>query len=110
MLEEYVRKFPATKIIGSGGNINRLFRLARLKGPQRELPVERLQELYDTIQTLTVVERMEQFKLKEDRADGLSLLRRYSSLQPKRWAAKASSCPISRSPIPSQMAFGAKYR
>lgn len=45
MLEEYARDFPATKIIGSGGNINRLFRLARLKGPQRELPVERLQEL-----------------------------------------------------------------
>lgn len=69
MLEEYAREFPATMIIGPGGNINRLFRLARLKGPQRELPVERLQELYDTIQTLTVVERMEQFKLKEDRAD-----------------------------------------
>ena len=31
--------------------------------------MERLQELYDTLQTLTVVERMEQFKLKEDRAD-----------------------------------------
>lgn len=69
MLEEYAREFPATKIIGSGGNINRLFRLASLKGPQRELPVERLQELYDTLQTLTVVQRMEQFKLKEDRAD-----------------------------------------
>ena len=65
MLEEYAREFPATKIIGSGGNINRLFRLARLKGPQRELPVERLQELYDTLQTLTVVERMEQFKLND---------------------------------------------
>ena len=69
MLEEYALKFPATKIIGSGGNINRLFRLARLKGPQRELPVERLQELYDTLETLTVVRRMELFKLKEDRAD-----------------------------------------
>ena len=69
MLEEYAREFPATKIIGSGGNINRLFRLASLKGPQRELPVERPQELYDTLQTLTVVERMEQFKLKEDRTD-----------------------------------------
>lgn len=47
MLEEYAREFPATKIIGSGGNINRLIRLASLKGPQRELPVERLHELYD---------------------------------------------------------------
>ena len=31
--------------------------------------MERPQELYDTLQTLTVVERMEQFKLKEDRTD-----------------------------------------
>ena len=31
--------------------------------------MERLHELYDTLQTLTVVERMEQFILKEDRAD-----------------------------------------
>ena len=31
--------------------------------------MERLQELYDTLQALTVVQRMEQFKLKEDRAD-----------------------------------------
>lgn len=110
MLEEYAREFPATKIIGSGGNINRLFRLARLKGPQRELPVERLQELYDTLQALTVVQRMEQFKLKEDRTDVIVPAAEIFLTVAKRWAAKASSCPISRSPIPSQMAFGAKYR
>lgn len=31
--------------------------------------MERLLELYDTLQALTVVQRMEQFKLKEDRTD-----------------------------------------
>lgn len=69
MLEDYAREFPDTKIIGSGGNINRLFRLAHVKGESRELPVARLRELYAQLQPLSIEERMEIFKLKEDRAD-----------------------------------------
>lgn len=69
MLEDYAREFPDTKIIGSGGNINRLFRLAHVKGESHELPVARLRELYAQLQPLSVEERMEIFKLKEDRAD-----------------------------------------
>lgn len=69
MLESYAKEFPGTRIIGSGGNINRLFKLANIKGSSRELPVERLSELYDALSPLSIEERMEQFKLKEDRAD-----------------------------------------
>lgn len=69
MLEKYAEDFPGTKIIGSGGNINRLFRLAKVKGDSRSLPVATLKQLYAELAPLSLEERMEQFKLKDDRAD-----------------------------------------
>lgn len=69
VLENYARKFPGTKIIGSGGNINRLFKLAKVKGDSRELPVERIRELHDILAPLSLEERKLKFKLKDDRAD-----------------------------------------
>lgn len=69
MLEGYAKEFPGTKIIGSGGNINRLFKLAKIKNDSRELPVGRLRELYEALAPLSIEERMERFGLKEDRAD-----------------------------------------
>lgn len=67
MLEKYAEDFPDTKIIGSGGNINRLFRLAKIKGDSRSLSVTK--QLYAELAPLSLEERMEQFKLKDDRAD-----------------------------------------
>lgn len=60
----------AINIIGSGGNINKLFRLAdkRDKKLQR-LPVSSLQTVYDVLKPLTPEERVEAFSLKQDRAD-----------------------------------------
>lgn len=69
VLENYAREFPDTKIIGSGGNINRLFKLAKVKGDSRELPVERIRELHDILAPLSLEERKMKFKLKDDRAD-----------------------------------------
>ena len=69
MLEEYAREFPGTKIIGSGGNINRLYRLAKSDSDKRVLPLGKLKELYCELAPLSIQERMEKFKLKEDRAD-----------------------------------------
>ena len=69
MLEKYAEDFPDTKIIGSGGNINRLFRLAKVKGDSRSLSVTALKQLYAELAPLSLEERMEQFKLKDDRAD-----------------------------------------
>lgn len=57
------------KIIGSGGNINKLFRLASKKSSLSYLPVETLQEEYDTLSRLSVEERMVVYGLKPDRAD-----------------------------------------
>ena len=69
MLEKYAEDFPDTKIIGSGGNINRLFRLAKVKGDSRSLSVTALKQLYAELAPLSLEERMVQFKLKDDRAD-----------------------------------------
>lgn len=69
VLERCAKEYPGTKIIGSGGNINRLFKLAHVKGDERCLPVDCLRELYAQLAPLSFSERMEQFHLKEDRAD-----------------------------------------
>lgn len=57
-------------IIGSGGNINKLFRLADKKDKKlQRLPVSSLQTVYDVLKPLTPEERVEAFSLKQDRAD-----------------------------------------
>ena len=56
--------------IGSGGNINKLFRLADKKDKKlQRLPVSSLQTVYDVLKPLTPEERVEAFSLKQDRAD-----------------------------------------
>lgn len=60
----------AINIIGSGGNINKLFRLADKKDKKlQRLPVSSLQTVYDVLKPLTPEERVETFSLKQDRAD-----------------------------------------
>ncbi|MEO3625861.1 Ppx/GppA family phosphatase [Phocaeicola vulgatus] len=60
----------AINIIGSGGNINKLFRLADKKDKKlQRLPVISLQTVYDVLKPLTPEERVEAFSLKQDRAD-----------------------------------------
>lgn len=73
MADEVARttaSFPGTQIIGSGGNINRLYRLAEDKDKEKQVfPVGELQRLYDRLLPLTPEERMEAFRIKADRAD-----------------------------------------
>lgn len=57
-------------IIGSGGNINKLYRIA----PKRDktegrLPVDTLVRLHDRIAKMSLQERMDVFNMKPDRAD-----------------------------------------
>ena len=60
----------ANNIIGSGGTINKLFRLADKKDKKlQRLPVSSLQTVYDVLKPLTPEERVEAFSLKQDRAD-----------------------------------------
>lgn len=57
-------------IIGSGGNINKLYRLIEKKDKKRKrIPIASLQNMYDKLKVLTSEARMETFNLKPDRAD-----------------------------------------
>lgn len=62
--------FQEVNIIGSGGNINKLYRLAEKKDKKKlRMPIASLQELYDELKPLTPEQRMNEFSLKADRAD-----------------------------------------
>ena len=62
--------FPHINIIGSGGNINKLYRLADDKDKKRQsITVAALEGLYNQLKPLTPEQRMERFGLKADRAD-----------------------------------------
>lgn len=66
MAAEY---FPI-HIIGSGGNINKLLRMANIKDQKAaHLPVEDLREIYEALKSLSTEERIKQYKLRADRAD-----------------------------------------
>lgn len=69
MLEEYAREFPGTRVIGSGGNINKLFKLAKDKNSGSTLKVQQLRDIYDQLSSLSIEERKDRFNLKDDRAD-----------------------------------------
>lgn len=69
-LAELAKSYPGTNIIGSGGNINKLYRLVEKKNKKKmTMLVSTLQELHTRLKALSVEERMEQFGLKPDRAD-----------------------------------------
>lgn len=69
-LERLTAGFADVNIIGSGGNINKLYRLAVKKDKDlQRMPIESLQALYDELDPLTPQQRMKQFGLKADRAD-----------------------------------------
>lgn len=73
-MEEDLRRvtegLDTINIIGSGGNINKLYRLSEEKDKeQQRLPVTSLQALYDELQPMTPDERIEAYGLKQDRAD-----------------------------------------
>lgn len=67
---ELAKSYPQTNIIGSGGNINKLYRLADKKNKKKmTMQVSVLQELHTRLKALSLEERMEQFGMKPDRAD-----------------------------------------
>lgn len=69
-MRDLAASYPGINIIGSGGNINKLFKM--VKGRDRRYPrmsVASLRELYDELKGLSVEERMEIYALKPDRAD-----------------------------------------
>ena len=69
-LGSLVDKNSEITIIGSGGNINKLFKLAEKKNKTREsLPVAELSRLYHTLAPLSIEQRMDRYGMRADRAD-----------------------------------------
>ncbi len=68
-LKAFAAKMPGIKIIGSGGNINKLYKLSHAKKENRTVSVDEIKSIYDKLKVLSVEERIEQYGLKADRAD-----------------------------------------
>lgn len=69
-LKAMAAEYPGLMMIGSGGNINKLFRLAEEKDLQTAmLPVESLRTLAEELRKYEPKERAKQFNLKPDRAE-----------------------------------------
>lgn len=69
-MEKISAKYQDIDIIGSGGNINRLFKIIKKKNKNSQfITTETLRKLQKDLAQYTVEERMDKFKLKPDRAD-----------------------------------------
>lgn len=71
-LEKVSAKYPEVNIIGTGGNINKLIRLAapdRCTGQINLLSAEKLHSITEDLKSYTAQQRMARYNLKPDRAD-----------------------------------------
>lgn len=68
-LEGYACKYGQIRIIGSGGNINKLNKLAHHGEDSHLLTLQELRRLYGMMLPLSIEERKISFSLKDDRAD-----------------------------------------
>lgn len=68
-LSLYANEIPDIRIIGSGGNINKLFKLTYQKKDPKEILVSEIKDMRDKLSKLSIEERIEQYGLKADRAD-----------------------------------------
>ena len=66
-LQGYAKLYPDIHIIGSGGNINKLFKISK-ESKNKKLSITELQRLYSMLKPMSIEERMISFNLKDDRA------------------------------------------
>lgn len=67
-MERVAKRFEQIKIVGSGGNINKLAKLAGTSGKQTLL-VSDLRRICGELKALSIYERQSVYNLREDRAD-----------------------------------------
>lgn len=71
-MKEYIRQktkgYHEVTAIGSGGNINKIFNLSKRK-EGKPLDIDLLKQYHRELGELTIEERINQFKMREDRAD-----------------------------------------
>ena len=69
-LEDLAAPYPGINIVGSGGNINKLYKLVERRDKRYpRMSTSSLQSLHDRLKALSVRQRMEEYELKADRAD-----------------------------------------
>lgn len=68
-LRDFALNFPDIRIIGSGGNINKLYKLAHRKKEDYEMSATDLKRVYEALKPLSMEERIQSFHLRDDRAD-----------------------------------------
>ena len=68
-MQRLAKDMPQIRMIGSGGNINKLYKLSKNKLPERSVAMDEVKDIYNRLKALSVEERIEQFGLKADRAD-----------------------------------------
>ena len=71
LLRKYREEYGKMDIVGTGGNINRYWKMSGHKDKKglHVLSVKDLEKEYKTLKDMDVTERMSKFKLKPDRAD-----------------------------------------
>ncbi len=68
-LRSYAGQFTDIRIIGSGGNINKLYKISNSPKGGNAITTAELQRLHDRLEPMSLEERKEAFGLKDDRAD-----------------------------------------
>lgn len=68
-LTNYAAKYTDIRIIGSGGNINKLHKLTRENKDTREISLANLRAIHNTLAPMSIETRRMAYALKEDRAD-----------------------------------------
>ena len=68
-LSLYAKEIPGIHLIGSGGNINKLFKLTHSKKDPKEIKVDEIRDIHDKLKALSISERIAEYGLKVDRAD-----------------------------------------
>ena len=71
-MKKIAADYPGTEIIGSGGNINKYYKLvdrAKEDTANQRVQTEALKAVYEKLCGMTVEQRMQAYKLKPDRAD-----------------------------------------
>ncbi len=68
-LTRYAQMYPDIKIVGSGGNINKLNKICRHSKGDQEISVEEIKTLYEDLKVMSIEERIAKYHLKDDRAD-----------------------------------------
>lgn len=67
-IKKNTKNIPDIVAIGSGGNINKIFSLSKKKDG-KPLPLELLRDYYKELSSVSLDDRINKYKLREDRAD-----------------------------------------